>query len=89
MTKKDEGKSAKTGIDWNLENEANDWLKERSRGLKRGEKGFLTEEQMLRRRSKEVYTQVGVPDKAYYSGIFNRAHNPKAGCRKKDKDDLV
>lgn len=73
----------KSGIDWRLEEEANEILRESRKDVtKLSEKKYwLTEEQLNLRQSREVYNQFGVPDASLVSGLYRRAYNPHAGHR--------
>lgn len=42
---------------------------------------YLSREQMILRRSKEVYNMHGTPDASLVRGIYRRAYNPLAGQR--------
>lgn len=77
--------SLRSGIDWELEEEATRILKQdrKDRGVtKQSEKrDWLTPVQLEHRLSKEIYTSVGVPDKGLFQGIYRRAYNPNIGKR--------
>lgn len=42
---------------------------------------YLSREQMMLRRSKEVFNMHGVPDASLVRGLYRRAFNPLAGSR--------
>lgn len=72
-----------SGPNFALEEEANRLLADDRRGVTKlsDKKDILTEEQLLLRKSKEVYNQNGVPDRSLMSGIFKREYNPTIGRR--------
>lgn len=71
------------GVDYKLEQQANDLLKESRRGVTAlsEKKDFFSDEQLAQRRSREVYNTNGVPDSHIMSGLYKRAFNPLAGHR--------
>ena len=75
--------SVTCGIDFALERQANDILREGRRGITAlsQKKDYFTEEQMALRQGREVYNVNGVPDIHIMSGLYKRAYNPGAGCR--------
>ncbi len=75
--------TVKCGVDWALEDVANQILRDSRKGVTKlsEKKHWLTEEQESLRRSREVYNQFGVPDGRLMSGLYRRAHNPLAGHR--------
>ena len=75
--------TAKSGIDWKLEEAANNILRESRQGVTKlsDKKYWLTEEQMALRQQREVYNQFGTADARLVSGLYRRAHNPLAGNR--------
>ena len=44
---------------------------------------YLSREQMILRKNKEVYSTNGVPDASLVSGLYRRAYNPEFGARPK------
>jgi hypothetical protein len=42
---------------------------------------YLSREQLILRRNKEVYNSNGVPDSSLVSGIYKRVYNPEFGSR--------
>lgn len=52
---------------------------------------WLSREQYILRKNKEVYSASGVPDASLISGLYKRAYNPEFGARpsktKKASDD--
>lgn len=71
------------GVDYQLEQQANDLLRESRRGVTAlsAKKDYFTEEQMANRLQHEVYNANGVPDSHIMSGLFRRSYNPLAGLR--------
>lgn len=72
-----------SGVDYKLEQQANELLKESRRGITAlsAKKDFLTEEQLKQRKDREVYNANGVPDVHIMSGLYKRSYNPLAGLR--------
>lgn len=75
--------SLRAGIDWSLEQQANDLLlAHRATCTTADEKTeILTEAQLELRNNREVYTSLGVADSQLFSGIYGRAFNPEIGQR--------
>jgi len=73
----------KMGVDWELEAVADQLLIESRKGVTRvsEKRDFLTEDQLARRRLREVYNHHGIPDPHRFSGLYRRAYNPEAGTR--------
>lgn len=73
----------KTGINYELEKEANALLRRSRQGVTAlsEKQDFFTEEQMALRLQREVYNVNGFPDPHINSGLFRRAYNPNAGNR--------
>lgn len=66
----------KSGIDWTLEEAANEILREHLAPLPRSQKtDVLTEWKEQNRKSKEVYASGGQVDPAIRRGMFHRAWN--------------
>lgn len=49
-------------------------------------KDYLSPSQLEWRRSREVYPNSGIPDRAFFSGVFSRAYNPMMKARKMPGD---
>ena len=73
----------KTGVDFALEAQANEILRQGRIGVTRlcDKQDYLSEEQLQLRYSREVFNHMGVPDGHLMSGLYNRAYNPHAGDR--------
>ena len=73
----------KSGVDWELENEADAMLAKSRVGVTKvsDKKDYLSPDQLERRRAKEVYVEAGVPDPHLYRGLFKRAYNPLQGAQ--------
>lgn len=82
---------AKSGVDRNLEDQADQILKEYRKGVKKlsDMHDFFTESQWEGRLSKEVFVSSGTPEKHLYSGVFSRTYNKKAGERKRLRSETV
>ena len=74
---------AKSGINFELEKEANALLRHSRQGVTAlsEKQDFFTEEQMALRLQREVYNINGFPDPHINSGLFRRAYNPNFGNR--------
>lgn len=72
--------SIPSGVNFELENQANEILRKGRAGVTRLEdkKFYLTEEQLKLRQDREVYNSNGVPDVHLVSGLYRRAFNPTA-----------
>lgn len=73
----------RSGIDYGLEAEANEWLRKSREGVTKlsEKKDYLTEEQLALRWDREVPNGHGFPEAAICSGLYRRAYNPLAGKR--------
>ena len=80
-----------TGINTDLEEQANAILREGRRGITAlSEKDYLTEEQLNLRQAREVLNTNGFPDPSIRSGLYRRAYSPLAGSRpgRRPSDDM-
>lgn len=68
----------KSGIDYELEELADNLLAQSRRDDPKGDEGyeFLSAGQLDRRRSREIYNQNGIPEPHLFSGLYRRADNP-------------
>lgn len=70
----------KNGIDYNLEDYADELLAQNRRENPRSQDQdpyeVLSPGQLDRRRSREIYNRNGFPEAHLFSGIYRRAHNP-------------
>ncbi|QDF18646.1 hypothetical protein SEA_PUPPER_160 [Gordonia phage Pupper] len=75
--------SVRSGVDYDLEALADEFLRGSRQGLTRlaDKQDYLTAEQLDLRRGREVYNSNGVPDIHIVSGLYRRAYNPLAGKR--------
>lgn len=80
-------KNPKVGVDWKIEEQAKEWLKSTKTKEEIRSCDFLFDDQISRRKQREVYNKYGIPDSTIVSGIFNRAFNPKMGLRKQNHDE--
>lgn len=66
------------GVDFELEDRANDILKRSREGVTAlSERNhWLTEYQLKERQEREVYTMKGCPEPHIKQGMYRRAHNP-------------
>ena len=73
----------RSGVDWDLETQADELLRQSRVGITKvsDKQDFLTNDQLERRRCREVYNRNGIPDAHLYSGLYRRAWNPHAGTR--------
>lgn len=89
MSYKSRESKVKYGIDWELEEQAMEILMNdrKSRNVtKHSEKqDWFSYGQMYRRKSREIITTSGVPEKGIVSGMFKRAYNPN--MRKSTRND--
>lgn len=72
-----------TGINSELEEQANALLREGRRGITAlsEKKDYLTEEQLNLRQAREVLNSNGFPDPSIRQGLYRRAYSPMAGAR--------
>lgn len=72
-----------TGINSELEEQANAILREGRRGITAlsEKKDYLTEEQLHLRQSREVLNSNGVPDPSIRKGLYRRTYNPLSNGR--------
>lgn len=77
--------SLRSGIDYTLEELADQMLAESRRGVTSmsAKTDYLSKEQLALRQSKEVMNRQGVSDSAFMSGMYRRAFNPFFGKRPK------
>ena len=84
--------SLHTGVNPELEEQANAILREGRRGVTAlsEKKDYLTEEQMNLRHAREVLNSNGVPDPSIRQGLYRRAYNPAANQRpgRRPSDDM-
>lgn len=73
----------RSGVDWSLEAQADELLRQSRMGTTRvsDKQDFLTQDQLRRRQSREVYNARGIPEHHLYTGLFRRSWNPLAGTR--------
>lgn len=81
-----------SGINANLEEQANAILREGRRGVTAlsEKKDYLTEEQLSLRQAREVLNSNGFPDPSIRQGLYRRAYSPLAGSRpgRRPHDDM-
>lgn len=79
--------SLRSGVDWNLEEDADRWLAESRRGVTSmsAKTDYLSKEQLALRQSKEVMNHHGVSDASLFSGMYRRVYNPMSGQRPKGR----
>lgn len=72
-----------TGINSDLEEQANALLREGRRGITAlsEKKDYLTEEQLNLRQAREVLNSNGFPDPSIRQGLYRRAYSPMSGSR--------
>lgn len=77
----------KNGVDWNLEEYADEMLAQARREVPRSQDDdpyeVLSVGQLDRRRSREIYNRNGFPEPHLYSGLYRRAYNPVMADRKR------
>ena len=81
-----------TGVNSDLEEQANAILREGRRGVTAlsEKKDYLTEEQLNLRQAREVLNCNGFPDPSIRQGLYRRAYSPNAGNRprRRPSDDM-
>ena len=81
-----------TGINSELEEQANAILREGRRGVTAlsEKKDYLTEEQLNLRQAREVLNSNGVPDPSIRQGLYRPPYSPLAGSRpgRRPHDDM-
>ena len=84
--------SIHTGINSELEEQANAILREGRRGITAlsEKKDYLTEEQLNLRQAREVLNCNGTPDPSIRQGLYRRAYSPGAHARpgRRPSDDI-
>ena len=75
--------SVPSGINYKLEAEADEMLRQGRIGVTRLEdkKDYLSTEQLQLRYAREVYNSNGFPDARVVSGLYRRVYNPLSGSR--------
>lgn len=73
----------RTGVDFSVEDDAEKLLADDRRALREQgqEVDYLSNDQMILRRQRELIGPYGTPDRALSKGIYRRAFNPNIGQR--------
>lgn len=71
--------SLRSGVDHNLEEQANQLLAASRESGSRGD--YLSQDQLDLRQRREIGNHLGVADASLVVGIYRRAHNPLSGSR--------